>query len=308
MDLRQLRSYVAVAEELHFGRAADRLHIAQPAVSQTIKAIERELGTVLLDRTNRRVEMTEAGRLFLAESREVLNRMDAALTVMAQHRAADGNRLCVAVAAALPPDLVPALVARARATHPNLVVTVRPLPADPQVATLFARDPTLDLALVRKHVRNGPRIAKRVVARERVGVALPNTHRLAEQPSVAAADLNGEALAIFTRDADPLIYDELFAALSSAGLTSPSTLHEAHAGAVDASLRLVEKGVALSLKLASEVQHFDSPHVTWRPLKDVRVNVTVTAAWPHGRMDSGRASLIGGLLTPNAQAEHPRRP
>lgn len=296
MDLRRLRCFVAVAEELHFGRAADRLHIAQPAVSQTIKAIERELGTVLLDRSNRRVELTDAGSRFLAESRAVLARMEEALAVMVHYRANEGNLLCVGVAAALPPDLVPALISRARATHPDLGVSVRPLPPDPQVATLFDHEPALDLILVRKHVRSGRRIASRVIAHERVGVALPHSHRLTDQNEVVAADLSGEPLAIFTRDADPLIYDEIFATLRSAGFTGPSSLHEAHAGAVDASLRLVENGVAVSLKLASEVTHFNSPYVTWRPLRDVRLDVTVTAAWPRGRMSEHWASLISDLV------------
>ena len=84
VDVRQLRCFIAVAEELHFGRAAQRLHVAQPAVSQTVKGLERELGMSLLDRSNRRVTLTEAGSVLLVEAYAVVNRVEGATTVMSR--------------------------------------------------------------------------------------------------------------------------------------------------------------------------------------------------------------------------------
>lgn len=291
-----MRCFVTVAEELHFGRAASRLHVAQPAVSQTIKAIERELGLLLFDRSNRHVTLTDAGSRFLVECQAVLSRFNDAINVMASHRASDQNRLNIAVAAALPPDLVPSLVARARAAGPALTVSVGPLPGDPNVEQLFEQDPSLDLVLVRKPVKTTRAIASRVVAREAVGVALPRKHRLTMQESIEPAQLSGEAVATFAREADPAIYDEIFDALTAAGFTGASTLHRAHAGAVDASLRLVESGNAISLKLASEVEHFGSPRVVWRPLTNFTLDIVISAAWPLGRSPAPKSRFIASIL------------
>jgi DNA-binding transcriptional LysR family regulator len=296
VDVRHLRCYVAVAEELHFGRAAKRLHIAQPAVSQTVKAIEKELGLVLLDRSNRRVRLTKAGALFLDESRAVLARLEAALTAMTRYREDDAGHFNIGVAAALPPDLVPKLVARIRDKLPELAVSVHPLPADPEVADVF--DTGLDLILVRTPVRRGRRIGSRVVAREAVGVALPRAHPLAALETIAAAQLNGQPLATFARSADPAIHDAMFAALGAAGYLGPSVLHQAHGAAVDASVRLVASGAAISLKLASEVRTFGSPDVVWRPLGDVDLEVVVTAAWCVDRMRGPRAEVLRLLPRP----------
>ena len=288
---------MAVAEELHFGRAAERLHIAQPAVSQTVKAIEKQLGLVLLDRSNRRVRLTEAGALFLDESRAVLARLDDAMRAMARYREHEAGHFHIGVAAALPPDLVPRLVARIRDKYPELVVSVHPLPADPEVADLF--DTGLDLVLVREPVRRGRRIAGRVVAREAIGVAVPSGHPLAALETITAAQLNGQPMASFARSADPALHDTMFAVLRAAGYTGPSVLHEAHSGAVDASLRLVATGGAISLKLASEVRTFGNPDVVWRPVTDAHLEVTVTAAWCPDRINGSRAEVLRLLPRPN---------
>ena len=147
--------------------------------------------------------------------------------------------------------------------EPLDAVSVHPLPADPEVAELF--DTGLDLVLVREPVRRGGRITGRVVVREPIGVAVPRAHPLAALETITAAQLNGQALAGFARSADPALHDTMFAVLRAAGYTGPSVLHEAHSGAVDASMRLVATGGAVSLKLASEVRTFGNPDVVWRP-------------------------------------------
>jgi DNA-binding transcriptional LysR family regulator len=303
MDVRQLRCYVAVAEELHFGRAAARLHVAQPAVSQTVKAIEKELGLVLLDRSQRRVRLTDAGALFLTESRAVLARLDSALTAMARYRDADSGRLGIGVAAALPPTLVPDLVTRIRDRHPELVVSVHPLPVDPDVADLVGSG--LDLVLVRTPVRRGRGIGSRVVAREAIGVAVARAHPLAALATITPAQLSGHPLAVFARSADPDVYDAMFGALTAAGYTGAGALHESHGGAVDASLRLVASGAAVSLKLPSEVRAFGNPDVTWRPLSDVDLEVVVTAAWCPDRMRGPRADVLRLLPRPDPRPTPP---
>ncbi|WP_194793145.1 LysR family transcriptional regulator [Raineyella fluvialis] len=298
VDLRQLRCFVAVAEELHFGHAAQRLHIAQPAVSQTISQIEHELGVVLLERSNRRVALTPAGTLFLEESRAVLARMEQAVQSMSHFRDVGLGHLTIGVVAALPPLLLPRLVSRARAALGDIAISVRPLPGDTDVATMFEADPMLDLVLVRGVVVSGRWIGSRVVSREPLGVAVHHAHPLARGEAVRPEQLTGENLATFARAADPQTYDAMFAALADAGYGGAGELQEAHPGAVDASLRLVAAGDAVSFKLASEVRAFGNPDVVWRALDGVGFEVVTSAAWLRSRIVGPKAAVLALLPRP----------
>jgi len=276
VDVRQLRCFVAVAEELHFGRAAARLHVAGPAVSQTIRSMENELGLRLFNRTNRRVELTDAGGLLLTEARAVLDRFDGAMAAMACLRSGDSGTVRIGVVPALPPQLVPALLARCAAELAGIDVVVTALRSGPAPEEILGHE--ADIVLVRGEI-TAPAIKSAVLAREPVGVALPADHPLAAQPAISASDLNGQPLISFARASDPVEYDRLFGALATAGLTELRLVNESHPGAVDASLRLIARGTGLSPKLRSEVDAFGSAAIVWRPLADTALDVTISAAW-----------------------------
>jgi DNA-binding transcriptional LysR family regulator len=279
MDVRQLRCFAAVAEELHFGRAAARLHVAGPAVSQTIRSLEAELGLRLFDRTNRRVELTEAGRLLVDEGQAVLARLDAALAAMEQFKTRQTSQVRIGVAAALPPRLVPTLLARCARDAPGVHVIITALRAWSDQGP----EQNVDIALVRDQPREAG-IASIVVFREPVGVALPRGHRLTRKRTIHAAHLNNEPLITFDRRSDPGEFDRLFGTLADAGLTDVRLAHESHPGAVESSLRLVAAGAGLSLKLQSEVDAFGSADVVWRPLADAGIDVVIAAAWRTDRL------------------------
>ncbi|MDQ3897500.1 MAG: LysR substrate-binding domain-containing protein [Actinomycetota bacterium] len=290
MEIRHLRCFVAVAEELHFGRAAARLHVAQPAVSQTIRGLESELGLALFDRANRRVVLTDAGRVLLDEARPALARFDDLVAVMGRVRDGEGAHVSIGAVPALPPQLVPGLLARIAAGGPGPAVVVRAAPSGRSPADLLDGG-AVDMVLVRGVV-DAPGIASVVVAREAVGVAMTVDHPLAARASVAPADLSGVPLVSFGRATDPGEFDRIYAPLAAAGLADLRLVHESHAGAVEASLRLVERGVGLSLKLASEVSSFASPAVTWRPLEHVDLDVVVSAAWRIDRLTPALRWLV----------------
>jgi DNA-binding transcriptional LysR family regulator len=300
MDVRQLRCFVAVAEELHFGRAADRLHIAGPAVSQTIKSLEVELGLRLFERTNRRVELTEAGSVLLGEARAVLGRVDAARMAMDQVKSRQRSRFRIGVAAALPPWLVPTLLARCAQEAPDLEVIVAALHGGRDVALA----PDVDIALVRGQTTE-PGVESVVVVREPVGIALPRGHRLAGRSAVRVRELNGLPLIAFPRGSDPLEYDRLFDGLAAAGLREVRLAHESHPGAVDASLRLVAAGAGLSLKLRSEVDAFGGTEVVWRPLADAEIEVVISAAWRTERRTAGLDVVVSVLKELAGVSLHP---
>jgi DNA-binding transcriptional LysR family regulator len=292
VDIRHLKCFVVVAEELHFGRAASRLHIAQPAVSQTVIGLERELGLVLFERTNRRVELTDAGRSLLGEARGVLDRFDGTLALAERLRSGTAGRVSVAVTPALPPNLLTELLAVFRAAAPDVKVVAKSVGDVPDPLTgLGGR---FDLAILRGQIQ-APGIASVVVATEPVGVAAPASHRLASSESVAARSLAGEPLAAFPRAAAPAEFDRIFAVLAAAGLDDVGDIHESPPGAVDASLRLVAANEALSLKLRSEVDAFGSAGVVWLPFADVDLSVVVSAAWRFDATSPATRRLVDAL-------------
>jgi DNA-binding transcriptional LysR family regulator len=276
VDLRHLRCFVAVAEELHFGRAARRLHVAQPAVSQTIAALERELGVHLFERSSRDVSLTPTGQSLLPYAVAVLERADGFRELAERLRSGAVGRVTIGVAAALPPKVLPDLLAAVRRESAGVRAVAKSLTgADPGAALATG---SFDLVLARGSV-SAPGVASVLVSSEPVGLAMRADHPLAALETVPPSALNGEPLVAFARRDDPAQFDRLLGALYAAGLAELGEIHESPAGAVEASLRLVAAGEAVSLKLQSEVDAFGDPAVVWRPLCDVDLSVDVHLAW-----------------------------
>lgn len=292
MELRHLRAFLAVAEELHFGNAARRLHIAQPAVSQLVRGLEAEFGVVLFDRTSRRVALTPAGQVLLGEARDLLARHDGISERMARIRAGETGEVGLGTIPALPPDLLPSLLTEWRRQLPDVVVVARSLSAGLTAAAALDRT-DVDIALLRGEV-NDSGVSAVEVTRERIGVAVAAADALAARPSLTAADLDGCAIATFPRSADPGEFDRLFGALRARGLRSHTT-HESAPGGVDASLRLVRSALAVSLKLESEVRALGDAGVVWRPLDNPAIDVVITAAWRPDRLGPASHRLVSVL-------------
>ncbi|MGV9710908.1 LysR substrate-binding domain-containing protein [Gordonia sp. NPDC003424] len=187
MELRHLRYFRAVAEELHFGRAAERLHIAQPPLSQQIRQLEDELGVALLVRSTRRVELTPAGQAYLRRAVEILDAVEAAGT-QAQ-RIADGQQgtLSIGCVGSATYSLLPRLVRALREELPGLDVSVRgEMLAPAQISALTAGE--IDLALLRPPV-SGSELVVETIRRDRLIVAMPEGDPRAAGDHVAVADL-----------------------------------------------------------------------------------------------------------------------
>ncbi|WP_197382943.1 LysR substrate-binding domain-containing protein [Mycolicibacterium mengxianglii] len=190
MELRHLRYFRAVAEELHFGRAAERLLIAQPPLSQQIRQLERELGAPLLIRSTRSVQLTPAGQAFLARTVTILEAVDEAAEQV--RRIAEGveGRLVIGCVGSATYSLLPRLVRELRQALPNVDLSVRGemlVPA--QLAALHAGE--IDIGLLRPPVLD-PEITVEVIRRDRLLVALPVGHRLAQRAELDIADLRDE--------------------------------------------------------------------------------------------------------------------
>jgi len=188
MELRHLRYFIAVADELSFTRAAQRLHTAQPSLSQQIRNLEDEVGTPLFERTRRKVELTDAGKVFLAEARLVVAQADRAV---ARARQVGQGRATVTIGFVPAAEIrvFPVILPRLRLRFPEVNVELRSLPTAEQEDALLRGD--IDVAFMRRPVLS-PELRSEVVLTEPLVVVLPSGHPLAKQKRIAPAQLSGE--------------------------------------------------------------------------------------------------------------------
>lgn len=261
MELRHLRYFITVAEELHFARAARRLGIAQPPLSQQIKALEGEIGTLLFSRTRRRVELTSVGLVFLEESRKVLAQADNALR--AAQRAARGEigRLEVGFVSSVVYGKAQSIFRQMRLCCPDVSLALRELTSEEQVEAMKAY--MLDVGLIRPPVASAESLAIRVIAREPLVVVLPRSHRLARRRKIEMAALAGEPFLQVPRHVAPGFYDQFIGMCARAGF-SPKVVQEARS--TQTIVSLVAGGMGVSIVPAS-LQNLQRTGVVYRPLK-----------------------------------------
>ncbi|MFI9821120.1 LysR substrate-binding domain-containing protein [Streptomyces sp. NPDC052013] len=297
---------MAVAEESHFGRAAARLGIAQPPLSQRIQRLERELGVRLFERTSRQVTITEAGRLLLAEARELLARSESFLA--AARRVRDGETGLLR--AALPPDLpgetVAALLDDFGRRHAGLELELHELSTAQQLARLAAHE--LDVGVVH-HPCDVSGLELGPVLRRELGVLLPRHAPEAGLDAVPLGSLTGYDLILFPRPAAPALYDDLLTACARGGYTPAAVRHGQGASFVR-GLVLSARAVALAPRDAA---HPASADVVWRPIAGDPPAWRHSAAWPKGRGDAAVQAFADAAAhalrtTAGAVPDAPARP
>lgn len=296
MDLRHIRYFVAIAEELHFGRAAERLGISQPPLSQQIQALERELGIELFRRTKRAVALTKAGEALLPEAYRLLDQ--AARVKGAAKRAGSGEigRLYLGCVASACFDVLPPILDRFSREHPDVGVTVREYDtADAIPAVMEGR---LDLGLVRIDAVPAPlRLAP--LRRDRFVVALPERHRLVRQRRVALGDLRGETFIMFARRVSPRFYDSVIAAFIHAGF-SPDLAHES--GSIQTQAAFVACGLGVAL-VPSTTQRLRMPGVVYRELTELIPLTDIALVWNAGTASPLVARMVETARPSSASGE-----
>ncbi|HEY4408273.1 MAG TPA: LysR substrate-binding domain-containing protein [Acidimicrobiia bacterium] len=218
MDFRNLRYFVAVAEELHFHRAAERLHVAQPAVSEQVRKLEEDLGVRLLERTARRVTLTPAGEAFVVEARRVLHQAAQARQAALGARDQSSGRLHVGhLPDAVPPSL-PRVLARFAGATPGVEVVLQTGPAQELIERVGDR--RLDAAVVCLPAAVAD-LRVTPFGEERVIVALNVSHPAAGGPSIGPAELGRLPLLVMARTMNPAFFDGLITAWRTAGVAAP---------------------------------------------------------------------------------------
>lgn len=216
MELRLLRSFIVLAEELHFGRAAERLHIVQPALSMQIRALENELGAALFDRDRHRVELSSAGRLFLPEAQATLAQAARAAQVVKSATAGEIGVVRLGFVSSVLPDLLPTLIRGLHARFPQIELELKDMATPDQLAALKSN--RIDFGFVRLPV-DDKRVMTRTVLEEPFLVALPAGHPLCCLSEITPADLAGHPAFVLARRFAPGLYDELLLAMSRSGET-----------------------------------------------------------------------------------------
>lgn len=245
MDFHQLRLFVAVAEELHFGRAAARVGMAQPPFSQQIRRLEQQLGVRLLERTSRRVSLTPGGMHLLGEARDLLARRERIFEETRRAGDETGVVLRLGFAASSALGLLPGIVRGLRAAAPGISLHLDDRDDIDVAAALRTGD--LDVAVVR-----GPFAAKgvtsEIVLREPFVAVVSSDHDLANQSEISLADLANERFVMFPRRSAPTLHDAVIGMCIGAGF-SPQVVQEA--GSWGSVLGLVAGGMGVTIAPAS---------------------------------------------------------
>ena len=275
MELRQLESFLAVADELHFGRAAQRVHLSQPALSQQIKRLERELGVELFARTQRSVALTAAGTALIEPATRILADVDG-LGPTAQ-RAAGGQTGALGlgyVGSALF-SVVPPLMQALRERAPGIDVTMTERKTEEQVEAMRAG--TLDVGVIKQPQRPIEGFEIVPVFTETIGLALPAGHRFATATEVDLAAFADDPFVIFPREAEPDTFDTLMAACTDAGFTA----RIAQTGtSLQTVLGLVASGIGCAFVVESVMANSRRDGVAYVRLTPPTPSLTTALAWP----------------------------
>lgn len=260
MELRQLQYFLAVAEELNFGRAAERLLISQPPLSRQIRKLEQGLGVELFSRTQRRVELTEAGTAFLPEARQVLAQAELAAQVAQRASRGEIGRLVVGFEASSTYDVIPTSLKLYREQFPDVDLVVYGMTTHEQFEALLKRK--IDIGFMVSPMKDEG-LTIETVLQEPMVLALPENHRLARKKQIRIQDLESEPLVTFQRDRGCGLYDRIIAVCQQANFT-PIIAQEADE--MQVILGFVAAGMGVSL-LSASVMHFQRPHVVYRELR-----------------------------------------
>jgi len=285
-DLRQLRQFVAVAERLHFGRAAAALHISQPPLSRSIRDLEARVGATLLARTRRRVELTPEGARFLDEARRLLAQFERSVLDVRRMATGDGGRLRLGFVSLADYGVLPGLLKAYKAARPGVELALREMLSPGQAEALAAGE--LDFGLLLPPV-GGAELEHLVVQRERFVAALPSRHRLARgRGRISVRDLAGESFVMVPREFAPGLHDIVAALAARAGF-APRVAQEAIQ--MQTVVSLVSSGLGVALVPAS-VANLGRLGVAYREIADAHPRLDLWLAWRSGALGAAAREFV----------------
>lgn len=273
-DLRVWRQFLTLAEELHFGRAAERLHITQPPLTQAVQGLEREVGVSLFLRTRRTVALTPAGAALLEPVRRLLAGAEQLPRIAQAAAAGQAGQLRLAFVSSIGYGPLPQWLRSFRAAHPEVALALREATLDVQTAAFDADE--IDAGFVLHAPRAAPPgLAAWCALTEPMHMALPEGHPAAGRASVRWADIASEPLVIFPREIAPSLYDAVLATYRAHGST-PHIAQEAIQ--MQTIVSLVSAGIGLAW-VPESVTRLQRPGVVYRPVSGVALQAETSLVW-----------------------------
>jgi len=284
VDIRQLRYFVTVARQMHFSRAADQLHIAQPSLSQNIRQLEEELGVVLLERTSRSVTLTAAGAVFYDEALRTLDQMSLACRAAQRTARGEQGRLAIGfVTSAIMGDLR-SLIQRFAEQYPTVELSLRELLVDTLVEQLHAGaldlicsdGSVIDSALEARAIKSSPWV-----------LAVHKSHALARRHSVELSELAHETFIFATNYKTHNLHDMMLRACREAGF-APKVRHYADSVPAAVSMVSAKLGVAMVYELAG----FHPPEVVYKKMSGCNMDIRMQMSWRRGELTPTAANFL----------------
>jgi DNA-binding transcriptional LysR family regulator len=286
-DLRQLRHFIAVAERLHFGRAAATLGISQPPLSRSIQDLEQRVGARLLARSRHRVELTAEGTHFLAEARRLVAQLESAVADVRRMAGGEKGRLRLGFIPLADYGVLPLLLKAYKAAHPGVTLALREMLSPEQLVGLVLGD--LDFGLLVPPVTTSD-LDHIVLQREGFVAALPSRHSLARtRGRLAVRQLAREPFVMVPRDLAPRLHDIITAITTQAGF-SPQIAQEAIQ--MQTVVSLVSSGLGVAL-VPYSVARLGRQGVVYRQISDVHPRLDLWLAWRHGSLGATGENLVG---------------
>jgi DNA-binding transcriptional LysR family regulator len=272
MELRHLRYFVVVAEELHFGRAAERLGLTQPALSKQIRCLEQELDFPLFHRTKRWVKLTRAGHVFLEQSRQLLEQADYASQLARRTARGELGQLAIAFKTSALHSFLPDVVQAFRERHQDVDLSMNELCTEAQVEALHKGQ--LDLGFLHPPIRQKSLTLKPML-KEAFVVVLPKQHPLLLYDLIPVKVLAQESFIIPPRGEEPVLYDQFFELCQRIGFQPTVVQETCH---YQTRIGLVAAGMGVTF-VPESVQHFTPPGAVCRAIEGPNLTLELVAAW-----------------------------
>lgn len=273
MELRHLRYFIAVAEELHFSKAAERLHIAQPPLSQQIQQLEAELGVELFHRkTKRQVQLTEAGKVFLQEAYGLLLQLENAIALTQRIGRGQTGQLRIGFTSLVIYELLPSILRQFREQFPDVELVLRELTTSQQEQAL--RDSLIHVGFAHPPLEDDT-LSYQSLHQQTLVVALPSNHSLAQTEHIQVQELENEPLIMFPRYLAPGLYDLIMSLFRQRNI-KPQITQEAVQ--MQTIIGLVSAGIGVAIT-PSVLQNLQRSGVTYRPLLEAAPVIETAVIW-----------------------------
>ena len=293
--VRHLWLFLVVAEELHFGRAAKRLNMSQPPLTEQIQILEQSLKVKLFERSRRGTKLTPAGAAILPAVRKFADQLERLEFAVREAVAGQRSMLTIGAISTAMVEVLPSLIVKMKATHPDVTISMREIDSVEAAPLLQAGD--IDIAFARLEGELGDGIQSLPLREDRLAVALPKEHHLAERTRIPLTSLAQEDFVMFYRRVSPSYFDSLVSACRDAGF-APRVVHEVSSVASQIAFVGCGQGVAL---IPAAMKKMASETCVVRPLAEKISIITTAVAWNQAQdnplVDAAIAAIKGSGAT-----------